>query len=271
MLDWKTITTMHKRGELPTGDSPILSDYKSMNVLFLSDLHGKYIDPSMWSQVLRFCEVHSFDRIVWNGDILDFYELSSFSQDPEQVESVEVEVEYAKKFFQEVRVRQPNALMDYNPGNHEERWERYIRGNAPALKGLKILELPNILELDKYGIEPHQKEGFLLTPNFMVFHGEVVRKYSGASAKGELEKFGISGISGHTHRLGSYRVTTMLGSKQWTEQGCLCQQKVEYITGNPNWQPGFAVGEFYNDGTYWIHEIPIINGKLRWQGKDYSQ
>lgn len=224
----------------------------------------------MWKQLLLFCEDYSFDRIVWNGDIVDFYEVSSFNKDPQEVDSIEVEIDCTEQRFQEISVRQSNAIQDFNPGNHEHRWERYIRGNAPALKGLKILELPSVLKLDKYSIQCHQSEGFLLTPNFLVYHGEVVRKDSGASAKGELEKFGISGISGHTHRLGTYRKMDMLGSRQWTEAGCLCKQEVEYITGQPNWQPGFAVGEFYTDGTFWIHEIPFINGSLRWQGKDYS-
>jgi predicted phosphodiesterase len=266
-LDWQTIVKLEQEGDLPHDVGGRPSTYAVERVLFLSDLHFPFADEPLLEKILTLIKQDSFDRIVLNGDIVDFYDISRFVS--RQHVPIEDEIEAAKVFFSKLRCVYDGPI-DFTPGNHELRLEMYLRTDAHKLSGLKCLELPNMLGFKDFDITPHQSDGFLLRPHFLVYHGTVVRKHSGWSAKGELEKWGISGISGHTHRLESYHITDMQGIRNWTEQGCLCRTDAEYIVGVPNWQQGFAIGEFDRDSS-WFHveRVPVIGGRLRYRGFDF--
>lgn len=261
---------MEKEGTLPSttitsGDTT----YDAERVLFLSDIHFPFQDQGCLDQIFELIKRESFDRIVLNGDLLDFYDISRFTS--KQHVPIETELDAAKAFLAQLRSIF-DGHIDYTVGNHEERLELYLRTDATKLAGLKCLEIPELLNLAEYGVEFHQKDGFLLRPNFLVYHGVIVRKHSGWSAKGELEKHGISGISGHTHRLESFHMTDRAGTRAWFEQGCLCTLDAEYIVGVPNWQQGFAIGEFSrNSDWFQIERVPFSGGRLRYRGVDYSQ
>jgi hypothetical protein len=60
------------------------------------------------------------------------------------------------------------------------------------------------------------------------------------SAKGEWEKYGHSGLSGHTHRLGQFFHNDHNGTATWTEFGCTCLLNPPYGT-DFDWQQGFGV------------------------------
>jgi len=89
------------------------------------------------------------------------------------------------------------------------------------------------------------------------------------SAKGQWEKFNCSGISGHTHRVGSYKRTTGRGTDTWIEQGCLCELKPGYIIGPPDWQQGFAFG-IAVDGHVYLQEVAMENHSYFYDGKLYG-
>ena len=81
------------------------------------------------------------------------------------------------------------------------------------------------------------KEGVLINGNFLITHGDLIRAHSSYTAKGMSDKYGGSGIHGHTHRLGSYYRKNYFGIYGWWENGCLCDLNPDWIT-NPNWQQG---------------------------------
>jgi predicted phosphodiesterase len=246
-----------------------LLKYKSERVLFLSDIHFPYEDSKLLKQILRWIEFNPVHRIVINGDLLDFYELSRFLKSPTRAITAQDEIDLAYDFLVKIRSIHDQTI-DFIPGNHELRLEKYLRSDAIQLAGLRCLELPNLLKLRELDINPHDSEGFLLRPNFLVYHGEAVRKHSGHSAKAELEKYGISGISGHTHRMDSYHKTDLTGTRGWYEQGCLCRMDPEYVK-SPDWQQGFAVGEFdYNSKWHNIELVSFSNGKLLYRGESYA-
>lgn len=268
MSSWREIVSLEKAGKLPSAVASRPSSYEAERVLFLSDLHFPFQDQPVLDQVISLICDDSFDRIVINGDLVDFYDISRFVS--KKHVPIEDELKLTKTFLSQLRTVYDGPI-DYTIGNHELRMEMYLRTDAKKLAGLECLELPNLLELDGFGITLHDEEGFLLRPHFLVYHGTVVRKHSGWSAKGELEKWGVSGISGHTHRLESYHVTNMQGTRAWWEQGCLCSVDAEYVTGVPNWQQGFAIGEFsYDSRWFHVERVPVLGGRLRYRGKDYS-
>lgn len=138
------------------------------------------------------------------------------------------------------------------------RLERYLKKH-PELYSLDALKLPNLLGLDKFNIE-YKDKGFKLG-SLKIIHGTIVRKYSGYTARAEMEKHDCSGISGHVHRLAIYYKRTPTRDLMWAESGCLCDLNPEYIDC-PSWTQGFLYGIIDKD-SFSMAPLPIIKGKIK--------
>lgn len=138
------------------------------------------------------------------------------------------------------------------------RLERYLKKH-PELYSLNALKLPNLLNLDNYVIE-YKDKGFKLG-SLKIIHGDMVRKFSSYTARGELEKHDSSGISSHTHRGGVYYYRTPERYLAWFESFCLCDLNPEYVS-EPNWQQGFLYGHVEKD-SFAVTPIPIVDGKIK--------
>lgn len=160
----------------------------------LSDIHFPYQDDKALKAVYKFLEQHPVDTIILNGDILDFYDVSSFDKDPDRINSLQKEIDMSNKFFSQLRKRHSGRII-FIGGNHDlDRLERYLKKH-PELYSLNALKIDRILNLDEYNIEFHRDEFRL--GSLKIIHGDIVRKYSGYTARAELEKHDTSGISGH--------------------------------------------------------------------------
>ena len=109
----------------------------------------------------------------------------------------------------------------------------------------------------------------MLFHEFLIKHGNIVRTRSGYTATGEREKAGISGVSGHTHRLSQVYNTNYRGMTTWVECGCLCQLNPEYAEGQiVDWQSGLGYGYFEkNNHRFVLHTVPIIGGVMTYDGQ----
>ncbi len=87
--------------------------------------------------------------VVLGGDFIDCYEISSFEKEKSK-RSFKSELQLTKQFFSFLRFKFPKARIYAKMGNHEERYERYIRKNASALDGIEDFELGNLLDFDKW-------------------------------------------------------------------------------------------------------------------------
>lgn len=226
--------------------------------IVLSDIHFPYQNDKAIKATLNFIKANPVDTIILNGDILDFYDVSSFDKDPSRINSLQEEINLAQKFFKELRDLSPNGRIVFVKGNHEQRIERYLMKH-PELFSLDALKLPNLLGFDKFNIE-YKDKGFKLG-SLKIIHGDMVRKFSGYTARGELEKHDSSGICGHTHRLSCYYYRTPERYLAWYEGGCLCDLNPHYID-EPNWQSGILYGYVEKD-SFAVTPIPIVDGKIK--------
>jgi predicted phosphodiesterase len=240
-------------------------------VVFVPDLHCPYHDVGVWNQVLAFIKDYEPDRIVFLGDVIDAYPVSRFSKDPSRRETMQDEFDSGHGVLREARLAAPDALIDYTPGNHEKRVDLFMWTQAPALASLRCMSLEALLRTSELEIVLHPYAGFKLRERFRCTHGTYVRKHAGHSAKAELDHWGISGASGHTHRAGMYTVTNDSGTSSWTEFGHLCDvSKADYVT-SPNWQQAFGIGEFRRDSSrYQVELIQIAGRELVYHGKNYA-
>jgi predicted phosphodiesterase len=236
-------------------------------VVFGSDFHFPYHDTGAIESFLWMVQKLQPHRVVLNGDIADFFQLSRFNISGDRIENLQEEIDIANEFRRLVRAKAPNAVIDETEGNHDNRVITYVHKNAKALKSLTALQPRELFKYGEYRINSHPGCGFLLRSGFLVKHGTVVRGEAGASAKAEMQLSGISGISGHTHRLARYRKGGYI-QREWLEQGALCRTDPDYVTGAPNWTQGCAIGEFSTKtDAFTLHEVPYVEGKLRW-GKE---
>ena len=238
-------------------------------VVFGSDFHYPYQDDAAIDSFLSLVERLQPHRVVLNGDIADFFMLSRFNLSGDRIDKLQEELDIANEFRRLVRAKAPNSVLDETLGNHDDRVVTYVHKNAQALKSLRALKREEMFAYKENEITGHPGCGFLLRPLFLVKHGTLVRGEAGASAKAEMALAGISGISGHTHRLARYTKGGYV-QRTWLEQGCLCRLDPDYVTGAPNWQQGVAIGEFSTKtDSFLLHEVPFIAGKLRFGKESY--
>jgi hypothetical protein len=99
--------------------------------------------------------------------------------------------------------------------------------------------------------------------DFLFKHGNLISKDAGMTARRELQSEGMSGASGHSHRLAQIYLRDRSGEYTWIESGCLCDLNPEWMDSTANWKHGLSIVSFKQDSdTYFATPIPIIDGKI---------
>lgn len=233
----------------------MITKIKSGSTVFVPDLHAPHHDQRAVNTLIEFIRYFKPEHLIFLGDGFDFYQLSRFDKHPSRLLKLGDDIKDGIDCIKSICDAAPKAIKTMVEGNHERRLYKYLCGH-PELTGLDVLAPENLLGLSELGIRWVPEEEVFEHHGFVVTHGTRVSKHSGMSAKSELEKWGVSGISGHTHRIGRYNLSNYGGDHVWFEAGCLCQLNPCYVVGRPNWQHGFAVGDFYED-RFQINQIYI--------------
>lgn len=242
----------------------VKKEKSKQKIVQINDLHIPYHDKKTIEVFLKFLKDIKPDKLIIAGDLLDFYELSTFDKDPMRKFTIQDEIDQCYDVLKEFK--KYCSEIHFIKGNHENRLKKFLWKN-PSLASIKVLELSKLLNLDTLGITYHDFE--YIYRNFRFTHGTVVRQESGASAKAELLKYGSSMASGHTHRLCFYLKTDARGTVAAYEGGCMCKLDPEYIQGVPNWQQGFLVYNFDNN-RFFCQVVPILDHKFIYGNKVYQ-
>jgi hypothetical protein len=246
-----------------------MKEEERIKVVCISDLHCPYEDKEVVRLEIEFCRHEQPDIIIFH-ELHDFYALSKFDKDPERLNELQSEIDLVNSYMAQFRKACPKARMILLGSNHLARLKRFMWREAPALNNLRCLKLEQLLELKTHKIE-YFENGFTFK-KVLFKHGDIVRKFSGYTAKGEFEREMVSGCSGHTHRLGVYYHTVRGGSYVWVEAGCGCRLDAEYLKGSvANWQQGFSVWGFSKTSEhFYATVVPIIHNKIYWGNKTYK-
>lgn len=230
------------------------------------DFHVAYDDPKQRTLWFDFLDRVKPDEVILNGDVMDFYAVSRFCKDPDRAtpSAFQGELEACRELLAQVRHLLPQAKLTYVEGNHERRWRKYLWANQSVLSGLEEVELPRLLRLEEMGVG-YEEDGVWLGDLF-VYHGRVVRKHSGYSARAELELNGCSGLSNHTHRDGHHGVRNRAGVWGWWENFCMCQLDPEYVEGVANWTPGWSLVSIVEKRPH-VEQIMTKGYKYVWGGE----
>lgn len=237
---------------------------KTIRSVIGQDTHIPFQDKRVVKLFLEFLVREQPDRVYANGDICDFYSLSRFDKKVSRINSLQADLDETHLFLSRIRDSVPNAEIHYMRGNHERRLQKYKWSQAKATDSLRCMTVPQLLKLDKLDIAYHEKGVFL--GDLYIKHGDLVRKHAGYTARGEFEKEGCSGISGHTHRDGKYTVRNRSGQYAWWENFCMCDLEPEYINSVANWSQGWTLVTTIRKRPY-VEQIAVIGGKYIYGGK----
>lgn len=231
--------------------TPYILPKAANNILIINDLHFPYHDPLAIEVALDWGVEHGINTILLNGDILDFYQLSKYVKDPSAV-TIKKEIEMLRDFLQGLHEQLPNVKVYYKMGNHEERFENYMKVKAPELWGMEEFRLDVILHLAEYGVEYITDKRMIMAGKLPILHGHELNGISSTvnPARGLYMKAKSSSICAHLHRSSEHNDVNISSelSSSWSI-GCLCDLHPEYAPYN-SWNHGFCRVKVAPDGTY---------------------
>jgi hypothetical protein len=253
---------------------------KLLTVLLWGDSHFPNHSQSSLDIVQAIAEDVQPDVLSYMGDGVDATDLSEkFKKNPARRETLQDEIDLFRGHLGHMRQSVPDARFIYLEGNHEERMKRVLwnmEGPARALSLLtdvqKVLTWPSLLKLDQLNIEfsAYDKQSkTIFLPKFMLKHGNVVRQKSSYTANAEHSKYGMSGASGHTHRLAQFYHRDHNGNHIWLETGCTCSLEPEY-TPDPDWQNGCVVLTLHKEtGAFQAESVYMHKRNAIFRQKEY--
>jgi len=264
-------------------------------VLVISDYHAPYVDWDLHNAALRLIEENEPNRIIVNGDLVDFPTVGRHRQTTQRCMATVSEcIEVGGKILSDLRAAATeDCQIDFIPGNHDAWLSNYILDKAKSIYDITaygeetpVWSFEKLFRLEEMGInivgEPDTwpSSHIALTQHLIVHHGDVARKGSGASPLASMSGKDFAEIHGHTHRqsIVSRCVHFADGSTkiyQGGECGAMCKMEdggFPTYTRHPDWQTGFCSVELLLDDKgnktehYSIDLATWQNSVLMWRG-----
>lgn len=232
-------------------------------ILIISDLHIPFMNIKLWELFLRDIILTKPDKIIINGDFMNFDALARHDKKKFTFEDTQAEINEGGYRLWQLREACAKSGKDveivYIEGNHDQWLINYNVRNAPASGNLKRTQIPGedkvknaqhsipeLLQLDHFGIEwygdfPHDK--YVLFDTLRVSHRSAIRSGALNSPATAMKRMVDPITAGDTHRfgIGFERREDAYGNTkyfQFGESGCFCELNPEYMT-NPDWANGY--------------------------------
>jgi hypothetical protein len=232
-------------------------------IIVFADVHVPYYDLD----ALEICLERAYNikakAIIINGDFFDCYMMSKFCKDPRNRSMLD-ELEIGKSIFKTIRDNFPNIKLIYKFGNHEERYDDYIKVHAPELFKIESTHLYNQIDKEKYNIDIVKDKRIIKVSHLHILHGH---EYGNSMtnpvnpARGLYLRAKKTALCNHYHQSSEHTESAINGDivTAWSG-GCLCGLHPNYLPNN-KWNHGFS--EIYNDDNYFtIYNRKIINYRL---------
>ena len=253
--------------ELPNSEAEDYDDYildGERKILLFSDVHVPYHDVEALSVMFDYADDREFTDIFINGDFWDFHHLSYFQKDPRK-RHLKYELDVGRSFFEKLRKIFPTQRIYLKLGNHEERWENYLKDKSPELLDTSLFNLEDVFPFLDLGIEVINDKRIVKAGHLNILHGHEL-KMKGVTvnpARTAFLKTYASTIVGHLHRSSEHTERDLSGDVVtcWSV-GCMCWMHPHYAPIN-KWNHGFASIRVDNNGYFNVKNRRIINGEVR--------
>jgi predicted phosphodiesterase len=230
-----------------------------MRLGIFGDVHIPFHDNTALETMFTKFEEENVDSILINGDLLDFYQLSFHEKDPRVIHFKD-EIEAGKEFLAYLRDRFPGIPIYYITGNHENRFERYLRIKASELLDMDEFRLDVILHVAEYRIEFIPFRSKVVFGDYTIEHGDKIPGAGGVvPARTLLMRLKSNSIVNHFHKSSEssqrvYGIGEPTTIKAYS-LGCMCDLAPEYMEIN-EWNHGFAIMKRIKD------KVSVTNYKI---------
>tara|TARA_R110000796_G_scaffold161826_2_gene278561 strand:+ start:69 stop:1094 length:1026 start_codon:yes stop_codon:yes gene_type:complete len=256
---------------LPKSDEaewqPFILPKAATRILLLSDIHVPYHNIDAITKAIEYGKQQNVNAIVFNGDTVDCYALSRFENDPRKRRFSE-ELEATQQLLQVFRNEFDGVPFYFKLGNHEERFEAYLRTKAPELIGTSDFTMDQLLKFGELGCTLIQDKRVIKAGKLSIMHGhEFGKSGSGSGAVNPAHTYynraKVSVICGHNHQTSEHSERSLDGKvvTAWST-GCLSELHPEFLPVN-KWNHGFAFIQVDDNGDFEVDNLRIINGKVR--------
>ena len=232
-------------------------------ILILSDIHIPYHDIEALQIAIEKGKELKPNAVILNGDTIDMYHASRFIKD-RRLRDLAGELEMTKDFLCYIK-EEFDCPIYFKIGNHEARWENYLRLQAPELLGITDFELSSILQFGSLGIIEIKSTQLIKAGKLNILHGHEFGHsvFSPVNAaRGLYMRAKANSIVGHHHQTSEHSEKDLTGNVVTTYSiGCLCGLSPEYMPFN-KWNHGFGFVEIDNNGDYVVKNFRIMNGKV---------
>ena len=191
------------------------------------------------------------------------YQLSRHEKNPAN-RSFSYELDICRSFLKGIRNMFPNAHIVYKIGNHDERYEKFIRMN-PQLIGVQEFELGNLLGFTELRIQEVKSKQWSYAGKMPILHGHELPAKSGGVNPARMAQLKLNKqvIIGHFHR------ETKSTGKQFDDKpyaayssGCLCDLQPSYMPIN-DWNHSIIYMEVDpKNGNYYVQQKTIVDGVI---------
>lgn len=250
--------------------------------LIISDSHSQFWDKFTWDVFFDVARLAQPELVVLGGDILEAYDVSFHDKNPMREMQLQSEIDFVvDNKLKQIRSILPKAQIDYFSGNHESRIFRNLCGPSAALSSLRCLQFHKLLNLEELEINLVSRPNFIFRPkgdrncdNFKVYqnkwaftHGTRLGSFP---ALAEMNRYNVSGASGHVHRFTHTCRRNAHGFQTWVSLGAGCSLETghEYIPDLIDWQRGFLMVYFHKNGVTQQH-VSTEGGFAEVGGKIY--
>jgi len=189
--------------------------------------------------------------------------LSSFVRDPRK-RSFQSEREMGWRVLDKIRESFPDAVIYFKEGNHEERWQKYLRVHAPEIFDTEEFSLDIILKLGERGITFIGDKLRVKAGKLTILHGHEYRggAMSVNPARWLFLRTKGSAICGDFHRTSEHTSVDVDGEIIGTwSVGCLSELNPEYAPLN-DWNHGFARVRVNKDETFKVTNLKIYQNAI---------
>ena len=228
----------------------------------LSDIHLPYHDEEALKAAIQKLKDEKVNGVLLNGDTIDFYQLSFHEKDP-RVRSFAYEIEVFHKFLEYLK-QELDCPIYFKIGNHEDRYNRYMRLKAPELLDIPNFDLAEVLQFGKYGVIKIDSLQRIKAGKFTIYHGHEFKGSGGVyPARWLALKSKISSAVGHFHKDSEYHFTDSDGKDYVCHSfGCLCDLSPDYLPEN-DWTHSCSIITIdHKTGNYVIRKHRIVGGKI---------
>ena len=261
--------TKHTHAGMPKS-IPTFSDWAPFHitgpakVLVLSDIHVPFHDERAVEAAIEWGRKEGCNKVLLNGDIADGHAISRWETDPRERDFAE-EIRLTTQMLAHIRGQFPKAQIVWKKGNHDERYEAYLRQKAAELLDVDAFQFNVVYGVDALGVAVVGDSRPVHVGKLPVIHGHEY-KFAISNpvnpARGLWNRAKESALCGHHHRMSTHTEKSLSEHEHTTySTGCLCQMRYRYRPINDSTQ-GFATIEIDKEGAWRVENLKVIKGKV---------